>query len=90
MGCAKLWSNATANRALRIGTEEVSVSGKALAGAVCSEQIDRRGGRMEGCRQKSSLIGRFVFENKTTRKSVGTLPAKENEGIVVAVHRPRS
>ena len=38
--------------------------------------------------RRVSLIGRFVFENKTTRKSVGALSAKENEGIVVAVHRP--
>jgi hypothetical protein len=65
---------------------------------VCSEQTDARmawcyagvGGMEAGVSLRSSLIGRFVFEDKTTRKSVGTLPAKENEGIVVAVHRPRS
>src|SRR5271170_3473854 len=37
-----------------------------------------------------NLIGRFVLENKTARESVRTLAAQENEGIVVAVHRPRS
>jgi hypothetical protein len=36
-----------------------------------------------------SLIVRFVLENEPTGESVSTLPAQENEGIVVAVLRPR-